>query len=1214
MTFQTNGRLWVWERGGRVWIVDDANPVATPVLDISPEVGAWSDHGLLGFALHPDFESTGFIYLMFVVDRHHLLNCDSPAVGVPTCFPPYSPTTNEYNNATIGRIVRYRAIKPAGEADYKKARAIDYSTRRTLVGETSRNQPKSTGCPILYSSHGVGTLLFGMDGTLLASCGDGASFSSVDGGSASETYYANALSEGIISQTENVGAFRSQLVNSQNGKVLRLNADTGDGISSNPFFEASAPRSARSRVWALGLRNPFRMTLRPLYGSHDPSVGNPGVLYVGDVGWQTWEDLHVIRAGGENLGWPLFEGLQAHAGYSALNTANLEATNPLFGGGCNTQYFRFKDLLKQDTLNTPSWPNPCNAGAQITTSDVFLHSRPSVDWRHGSASARWAAYDASGNAINPVIGAAAPDGTIVNGAQFSGSSSQGGIWYMGTDFPVEYRNTYFHGDYSGQWIRNFVFDSNNVLREVRDFLSGGGGIVGMATHPITGALYYNSWTAYVRKISYSPTGNVPPVAVATVTPSYGSSPLVVQFNALASTDGNNDLLTYQWNFGDGTAGSTSGNPTHTYNATGGQVKDFSATVTVRDPAGLSSQKTLLISVNNTPPSVNITSPVDGSQYSMSGGNIQLPLVAQMSDQQSPNSQLTCQWQIILHHNTHQHEEPVINSCSANYTLQPVGCDGETYFYSAALTVTDPSGLSNTDESRIYPACGNYSPPTTANDVGSVAFGGSVTIDVLGNDTDPDGIVASSVRIVAFPTSGTISSINPTTGAITYQHNGALVANDSFSYVVDDSQGAVSAPTPVSISISGTGTNGTVIRVNAGGPQYTDTQGRVWSADFGFNTGSVSTVSNAIAGTADPTLYRKTRWDSSTSPELGYSFAVPNGSYSVRLHFAETWSGGQGVGLRVFDVFLEGALVIDNFDIFSEVGGYRALIKTFPVSVTDGQLNIGFAHGSADDPTIAAIEILGVSGGGGDTQAPTVPQNLTAQAASSTQVNLSWTASTDNGGGVVAGYRIYRNGVAIATTTTTAYSNSGLTAATQYSYRVTAFDNASPANESAQSTAVNVTTQSAGTAIRVNTGGPQYTDTQGRVWAADFGFNTGQVTSVSAAIGGTSDPTLYQKDRWDPPTIPELSYVFAVPNGSYVVKLHFVEHWSGGQGVGLRRFDVSIEGNQVLNEFDIFAEAGGYTLLVKSFNATVTDGQLNIDFGHGAVDDPVIGAIEVLSVN
>ena len=1052
MNFQANGRLWVWERGGRVWIVDEANPVTTPVIDIRPEVGAWSDHGLLGFALHPDFETTGYVYLLFVVDRHHLLNCDSPQVGEPVCGASYSAVTNEYTQATIGRIVRYRAVIPAGQSDYRNARAIDYSTRRTLLGDTFRGQPKNTGCPIVHSSHGVGTLLFGMDGTLLATCGDGASFNSTDVGSASESYYIAALDNGIIDSAQNVGAFRSQLLSSHSGKILRLDPDTGNGLASNPFFESAAPRSARSRVWALGARNPFRMTIRPLSGSHNPSVGNPGVLYLGDVGWNTWEDMHVVRSGGENLGWPLFEGLTAHGGYTSADTQNLSAPNPLFGGSCAFQFFRFKDLLKQDTLNTPSWPNPCNSSQQITSADLFLHSRPAIEWRHGTTQARWAAFDSGGNAITPAVGTSA-NGEIVTGTQFSGSSSQGGTWYTGTDFPEEYRNTYFHGDYSGQWIRNFVFDSNNELREVREFLSAGGGIVDMATHPITGGLYYNSWTAYVRKVSYSPTGNVPPIAAATATPTYGSTPLIVQFNALASTDANNDVLTYQWNFGDGTAGSTSGNPTHTYNAPAGQVTNYNATVTVRDPGGLTSQTTLLISVNNTPPSVNITSPVDGSQYSIGGGNVQLALNAQISDQQTPSAQLSCQWLIILHHNTHQHEEPVINSCAANYTLQPVGCDGETYFFSAALTVTDSSGLSTTDESRIYPACGSNAPPTTAADTATVAFGSNVAVNVLANDSDSDGLNPATVRIIALPASGSISSINPATGAITYQHNGAVVATDSFTYVVDDSQGAVSAPRRYRSASRGAGGNDTVIRVNAGGPNYTDAQGRVWSADYGFNTGRISSVTNAIAGTADPALYRKTRWDDSTNPELGYSFAVPNGTYSVSLHFAETWTGGQGVGLRVFDVLLEGALVIDNFDIFSEAGGYRALIKTFPVTVTDGQLNIGFAHGSADDPTIGAIEILG-----SERWRWRWRHAAADGAAEPDGTGHQRHAGEPELGGIDGQWRRCRRRLSYLPRWRGAYDQSDELVcghwrdrrARSTAYRVAAFDNAAPSNESAQS--------------------------------------------------------------------------------------------------------------------------------------------------------------------
>ena len=66
-------RLYVWERGGRVWIVEDGMKLAAPLIDISDEVGAWRDYGLLGFALDPGFQQNGFIYLFYVVDRHHLL-------------------------------------------------------------------------------------------------------------------------------------------------------------------------------------------------------------------------------------------------------------------------------------------------------------------------------------------------------------------------------------------------------------------------------------------------------------------------------------------------------------------------------------------------------------------------------------------------------------------------------------------------------------------------------------------------------------------------------------------------------------------------------------------------------------------------------------------------------------------------------------------------------------------------------------------------------------------------------------------------------------------------------------------------------------------------------------------------------------------------------------------------------------------------------------
>ena len=99
-------------------------------------------------------------------------------------------------------------------------------------------------------------------------------------------------------------------------------------------------------------------------------------------------------------------------------------------------------------------------------------------------------------------------------------------------------------------------------------------------------------------------------------------------------------------------------------------------------------------------------------------------------------------------------------------------------------------------------------------------------------------------------------------------------------------------------------------------------------------------------------------------------------------------------------------------------------------------------------------IAGWSGSAGaDTQAPTIPLNLNAVASSHSQINLSWSASSDNV--AVTGYRVFRDGSEIATTTAPAYNNTGLAASSTHSYAVLAYDAAG--NESAQSGSASATT-------------------------------------------------------------------------------------------------------------------------------------------------------------
>ena len=83
--------------------------------------------------------------------------------------------------------------------------------------------------------------MFGTDGTLLASAGEGSSYTGADAGVIRREYAAQALADGIIQQKEDVGAYRSQLVDSLGGKVIRIDPATGDGVASNPFYDPARP-------------------------------------------------------------------------------------------------------------------------------------------------------------------------------------------------------------------------------------------------------------------------------------------------------------------------------------------------------------------------------------------------------------------------------------------------------------------------------------------------------------------------------------------------------------------------------------------------------------------------------------------------------------------------------------------------------------------------------------------------------------------------------------------------------------------------------------------------------------------------------------------------------------------------------------------------------------------------------------------------------------
>ncbi|MDO6391768.1 malectin domain-containing carbohydrate-binding protein, partial [Pontibacter sp. BT731] len=156
-------------------------------------------------------------------------------------------------------------------------------------------------------------------------------------------------------------------------------------------------------------------------------------------------------------------------------------------------------------------------------------------------------------------------------------------------------------------------------------------------------------------------------------------------------------------------------------------------------------------------------------------------------------------------------------------------------------------------------------------------------------------------------------------------------------------------------------------INSGGGQYTDSQSRTWGADAGFSGGVTGAKSFDVAGTTDDGLYLSYRYATNGGP---FSYNIPvsgTGPHTVRLHFLEPYFGAPGgktsglAGARVFHIDIEGTRVLSNYDIYSQDGAGKAIVKTFQnVAVSDGALTVSFAS-VTNNAIISAIEVISASG-------------------------------------------------------------------------------------------------------------------------------------------------------------------------------------------------------------------------------------------------------------
>lgn len=145
-----------------------------------------------------------------------------------------------------------------------------------------------------------------------------------------------------------------------------------------------------------------------------------------------------------------------------------------------------------------------------------------------------------------------------------------------------------------------------------------------------------------------------------------------------------------------------------------------------------------------------------------------------------------------------------------------------------------------------------------------------------------------------------------------------------------------------------------IRINAGDyMDYTDSEGNVWQPDTGFADGECTERGEGviIQNSKDTRIYMTEHFGMSS-----FSIKVPNGDYIARLHFAETFDDRKP-GARIFAMNVQG-VDFPKFDLIGEAGGsYRALIKTVPVTVTNGEFRITFSAPNMPSVTINGIELL-----------------------------------------------------------------------------------------------------------------------------------------------------------------------------------------------------------------------------------------------------------------
>ena len=523
---------------------------------------------------------------------------------------------------------------------------------------------------------------------------------------------------------------------------------------------------------------------------------------------------------------------------------------------------------------------------------------------------------------------------------------------------------------------------------------------------------------------------------------------------------------------------------------------------------------------------------------------------------------------------------------------------------------------------------SYTITATAGTGGSITPSGATTVNSGGNQTytiTPSSGYSITSVLVDGASAGAV-------GSYTFSN---VTANHTISATFTVTTYTITATAGTGGSITPSGAT----KVNSGGSQtYTITPSSGYSISGvlvdGASVGAVS--SYAFGGvTANHTISATftTAATYTITATAGANGSIsPSGSVTVNQNASQSFTITPKTGYVIAGMTVDGASVgaVSSYT-FSTVTANHTIAATFaidPFTITaaagtggsispSGSLTVNYGSSQSFTITPAAnyqISNVTVDGASAGAVSSYTFSNVTANhtisatftAVTVTPTSYTITATAGTGGSISpSGATTVNSGSSQAYTITpsSGYSISsvlvdGASAGAVGSYT---FSNVT-ANHTISATFAAVTSQP--TVFATRAGGGQYTSQSGIVYKADTGYLGGNAASTTAPITGTSDPALYQSERYG-----NFSYNIPLTNGNYIVTLKFAEnYWNAA---GKRVFNVSMQGTQVISNLDLYSKAGKYAAYDVTIPVSVTKGTLNINFSS-VVDYAKVDAIVVTS--